>query len=194
MPFLSQKARSAVTTGTGGGYLNPSKIQSGNSVRFALLNDQPLEFYECWGEDASGKPQPFRFAQDPSSEDIETEMGSDYSRRMNREGTAPEAVKFAIAAPVYNYETEAVQILQLSQKSIISELDGISQMEDYANLLEHDFVLGKEGNGLDTKYSLRPVPRKKDSDKIIEAAWTESLEGGFDIERLLTGANPFKEG
>ena len=192
MPFLSQKASSAVAGGTGGGYLNPSKIQSGSSVRFALLSDQPLEFFECWGEAEDGSVKPFRFAEDPSDADIKEEMGDAYSRRLNREGTAPEGVKFAIAAPVYNFDTEGVQIMQLSQKSIIRELDGISQMEDYANLLEHDFVLGKEGNGLNTEYSLRPVPRKKGSDKAIGGAWAEAKDGGFEIGRLLTGENPFK--
>ena len=192
MPFLSQKASSAVAGGTGGGYLNPSKIQSGSSVRFALLSDQPLEFFECWGEAEDGSVKPFRFAEDPSEADIKEEMGDAYSRRLNREGTAPEGVKFAIAAPVYNFDTEAVQIMQLSQKSIIRELDGISQMEDYANLLEHDFVLGKEGNGLNTEYSLRPVPRKKGADKAIGGAWAEAKESGFEIGRLLTGENPFK--
>ena len=140
------------------------------------------------------RAEPFRFAEDPSADDISTEMGDDYTRRQNRDGTAPEPVKFAIAAPVYNFETEAVQIMQLTQKSIIRELDGISQMEDYANLLEHDFVLGKEGNGLNTEYSLRPVPRKKGSEKAIGGAWSEAQESGFDIGRLLTGENPFKEG
>ena len=192
MPFLSQKAVSAVAGGTSGGYLNPSKIQSGSSVRFALLSDQPLEFYECWGEAEDGSLKPFRFAEDPSAKDIKTEMGDDYTRRQNREGTAPEPPKFAIAAPVYNFDTSTVQIMQISQKSIIRELDGISQMEDYANLLEHDFVLGKEGSGLNTEYSLRPVPRKKASDKEIDAAWTEAKDGGFEIGRLLTGENPFK--
>ena len=124
--------------------------------------------------------------------DIEAEMGPDYTRRQNRDGTAPEPAKFALAVPVYNFETEGVQIMQLTQKSIIRELDGISQMEDYANLLEHDFVLGKEGNGLNTEYSLRPVPRKKGSDKAIGGAWTEAKNGGFEIGRLLTGDNPFK--
>ncbi len=36
----------------------PSKIQSGSSVRFALLSDQPLEFYECWGEAEDGSVKP----------------------------------------------------------------------------------------------------------------------------------------
>ena len=47
MPFLSEKASSAVAAGSGGGYLNPSKIQSGTSVRFALLEETPLEFLKC---------------------------------------------------------------------------------------------------------------------------------------------------
>ena len=196
MPFLSKKASSAVAGSGDRPYLNPSKVPSGETVRFALLSDQPIEFYECWGvsTDGNDKKKPFRFVQDPTSEEIEAEMGDNFERRASFDGESAEPSKFAVAAPVYNYTTARVEIIQITQKSILRELDGISQMEDYSNLLEHDFVLGKEGNGLDTKYSLRPVPRKKDSDKTIEAAWTESLEGGFDIERLLTGANPFKEG
>jgi hypothetical protein len=174
MGFISSKNKAAASGGSGGGYLNPSKIQSGGSVRFALLADQPLEFFECWGETAEGSVKPFRFTEDPSPDDIEAEMGPDYSRRMNREGTAPEKVKFAIAVPVYNYETD------------------ISQMEDYADLLSWDFVMGKEGNGLETRYSLRPVPRKKGSQGTIESAWSDAVSGGFDINRILTGENPFK--
>ena len=192
MPFISDKNKSAASGGSGGGYLNPSKIQSGGNVRFALLDDQPLEFFECWGETTDGKSKPFRFAEDPSPEDIEEEMGADYSRRLNREGTAPDKVKFAIAVPVYNYDTSSVQIMQLGQKSLINELDSVSQMEDYADLLAWDFVLGKEGVGLETRYSLRPAPRKKGAQADIETAWTESRDSGFDISRLLTGDNPFK--
>ena len=102
-------------------------------------------------------------------------------------------MKFAIAVPVYNHDTSKVQILQLSQKSIIRELDSISQMEDYSNLLEWDFVLGKEGNGLNTEYSLRAVPRKKNTEPTVQEAWKEVQAGGFDISRLLSGTNPFKE-
>ena len=191
MPFISDKNKSAASGGGGGGYLNPSKIQSGGNVRFALLDDQPLEFFECWGESSEGI-KPFRFAEDPSPEDIEEEMGADFKRRLNREGTAPEKVKFAIAVPVYNYDTSSVQILQLTQKSLINELDSISQMEDYADLVAWDFVLGKDGVGLETRYSLRTAPRKKGAQDDIETAWTEVRDSGFDVSRMLTGDNPYK--
>ena len=194
MPFLSEKASSAVAAGPGGGYLNPSKIQSGTSVRFALLDDNPLEFFEIWGEASDGSVKPFRFRDEPTPDDVQAEFGSDYSRRLNREGSAPEPAKFAIAVPVFNHDAGSVQVLQVSQKSINREFDSISQMDDYSNLLEWDFVLGKEGNGLNTEYSLRAVPRKKGSQDGVNAAWEEAKSSGFDISRLLSGGNPFKEG
>jgi hypothetical protein len=189
MALLSKNAQAAVAGG--GAYLNPSKVAAGSSVRFCLLSDEPLEFYELWAEGSDGKAKPFRFDQDPSPDDIALALG-DYTRRLNREGTGFEAIKFCLALPVYNFETARVEILQLSQKSLIRELDGISQMPDYENILAIDFLLGKEGSGLNTEYKLTPVPRKKGAGKAITEAWEETRSAGFDISRLLDGADPFK--
>ncbi len=194
MAFLSKKASSTVaTTGGGGGYLNPSKIQSGSSVRFALLTDEPLEFWETWGESAEGQLKPFRFAEEPTADDIDVELG-DYTRRQNRDGTGYEMPKFGISVPVYNFDTGSVQVMSLTQKSLIRELDTISQTEDYSQLLDWDFSLGKEGSGLSTEYKLMPLPRKKGSDSAIASAWDAAQAAGFDVNRLLVGGNPFSEG
>jgi hypothetical protein len=189
MGLLSKNAQAAVAGG--GSYLNPSKIAAGSSVRFCLLSEEPLEFYELWGEGPDGKAKPFRFDSEPGPDDITLALG-DYTRRVNREGTGVEPMKFALALPVYNYETARVEVLQLSQKSLIRELDAVSQMEDYSDILAIDFLLGKEGSGLNTEYKLTPVPRKKGADKDITAAWSDVRADGFDIDRLLIGADPFK--
>jgi hypothetical protein len=190
MSFLKNQA--AVTSGEGGGYLNPSKIPSGGSARFALLAEEPLEFYEAWGVTDDGGSRPFRFASDPSPSDIEAEMGPDYTRKMNMDGTAPDPVKFGISVPVYNFESKSIQVLSLTQKSIIREIDQISQMEEYENLMEIDFILSKQGSGLKTEYTLRPVPRKT-SQAVIDKTWDAALTAGFDITRMISGGNPFKE-
>ena len=190
MALLSKSAQAAVSGG--GAYLSPSKIAAGSSVRFALLSDEPLEFYEVWAEGPDGKSKPFRFAYEPSPDDLSFAFG-DFTRRMNRDGTGVEPIKFALALPVYNFEAAQVQILQLGQKSIIRELDAISQMPDYDDLTAIDFILGKEGAGLNTEYKVTPVPRKKGADKDITAAWEDSRAAGFDISRLLEGGDPFKE-
>lgn len=189
MALLSKSAQAAVSGG--GAYLSPSKIASGSSVRFALLSDEPLEFYEVWAEGLDGKSKPFRFASEPSPDDMTIAFG-DFTRRMNREGSGPELIKFALALPVYVFDSAQVQILQLGQKSIIREIDAISQMPDYDDLTAIDFILGKEGAGLNTEYKVTPVPRKKGADKEIAAAWEESRAAGFDISRLLSGGDPFK--
>jgi hypothetical protein len=190
--FLSKSASAAVTNNsTGGGYLSPSKLSDGGSVRFALLSDEPLEFYECWGTAPDGTQKPFRFDYEPTPEDISTELG-DYTPREGRGGPGTADVKFAIAVPVFNYDTGSVQVMSLTQKSILRELDAISQEEDYSELMAWDFTLSKKGTGLTTEYKLRPAPRKKGSQDHIDSAWDESKSNGFDLTRLLTGGSPFK--
>ena len=194
MPFLTEKAKAEVTSTQSGGYINPTKLESGGSVRFALLDDQPLEFYEVWGESGEGKLRPFRFADTPSQEDAEIEMGNEFTRRMNRDGTGVEPAKFGIAVPVFEHDSQEVKIFQATQKGIIKEFDKISQMEDYSDLLAWDFVLSREGTGLKTEYSLRAVPRKKGTSPLIEATFAEQKEKGFEIKELMTGGNPFSPG
>jgi hypothetical protein len=190
--FLSKTASAAVTNNnTGGGYLSPSKLTDGGSVRFALLSEEPLEFYECWGTAPDGSQKPFRFDYEPTPEDITTELGN-YTPREGRGGPNTADVKFAIAVPVFNYEAGTVQVMSLTQKSILRELDAVSQEEDYSDLMAWDFTLSKKGTGLTTEYKLRPAPRKKGSQDTIDTAWEESKSNGFSLERLLTGGNPFK--
>jgi hypothetical protein len=191
MALLSKAASAAVSgSGTGGGYLSLSKLPDGGSVRFALLSDEPLEGYEVWGS-ANGTNKPFRFLEEPTYEDVIAEMG-DFEPREGRGGPGTVDVKFFIALPVFTYDSGKVQVLQITQKSIIKELDQISQMEDYSELLEWDFTVSKKGSGLLTEYTVRPVPRKKGSQEHIDAAWLEAKSEGFDINRLIEGANPFK--
>jgi hypothetical protein len=191
MGFLSKQASASISSSaSGGGYLQVSKLPDGGSVRFALLSDQPLEGYETWGQ-CDGQSKPFRFDYQPTPEDVAAELG-DFEPREGRGGPGTVDIKFFVAMPVYVFDAGKVQVLQLTQKSIIKELDTISQMEDYEDLLAWDFMLSKKGSGLTTEYTLRPAPRKKGSQEHIDAAWLEATAEGFDINRLLTGGNPFK--
>jgi hypothetical protein len=192
MGFLSKAATAAVSSNSSqGGYLNPSKINDGQSVRFALLASIPLEFYECWGQSPDGSNKPFRFDYEPTNEDIKVELGEFVPREKMSGGID---IKFAIAVPVYNFETASVQVLSITQKGIIREFDAISQNEDYADLLAWDFTLSKKGTGINTEYKLLPGPRKKGTQVELDEAWNDAKAAGFALERLLTGGNPFKAG
>jgi len=196
MPFISDRAKkdATATGGTKDGYLNPSSIKDGESTRFALLTDEPLEFFELWGTE-NGNPKarkPFRFADEPTPEDIEVALGGQYARGVTRDGNGYEPVKLAQAVPVYNHDLEKVQVFQWNQKTITNQFDAISQLEDYSDsFLDIDFVLARKGEGKETAYNVQAVPRRKNTAKAMAAAWEEVQENGFDISRLIGGGDPY---
>ena len=196
MPFISSIARedAAASSSTKDDYLNPSGIKGGQKVRFALLAEEPYMFYELWGNHVNDpeKRKPFRFAEEPTPEDISEKLGDDFVSSLSRDGKAMEACRIAHAVPVYNYDLERVQVFAWTQKTITQQFDVISQLEDYADsMTECDFYLSREGQGTDTKYTVQAAPKKKSMVMAVAEAWEAEKE--FDLERLLKGGNPFKE-
>jgi hypothetical protein len=107
----------------------------------------------------------------------------DFEAREGRGGPGTTDIKFAISAPVFNYETGNVQVWSVTQKTIMKELDDISQMEDYdKDLTSIDLIISKEiqANGI-PKYTVRPVPKKKGSQEHITAAWLEARVDGKNL-------------
>ena len=193
MGFLSATASKAVnSTGSGGGYLTASKLGDGESMRFAIVSDEPLEYHTVWGENPEGQKKPFRFSAEPTPSDIQAELG-DFEQRMNYEGTALEKPKFAISCFVFDYQTESIKVLEIGQKGLMKELDALSQSEDYANLQDWDFTISRTGMKLNTEYRIVPGPRKKGMEEKIEAAKADADSKGYDIKQLLVGGNPFGE-
>ena len=188
-----QEVTSSKQSGAGGGYLNPSKIPDGGSVKFHITSEEELGFWELWAEDKDGNSKPFRFDSDPSADEIEAELGKNYSRRMNREGTGVEPPKFCAAFAVFDYDTESIKVMQLSQRSLQNELSSIAQDEDFSDFDNVDFKLSREGKMLETRYVLRPISAKPGNRDKAMAAMERAVKEGFDINRLLKGGNPFKE-
>jgi hypothetical protein len=191
MGFLSQQASATVNGGGSqtGGYLSASKLTDGGQMRFAIVSEGPLEYWTVWGE-FEGQKKPFRFTDIPSPSDIEMELG-DFKQREKLDGSGLEQPKFAISLFVFDYQSETIKVLELVQKGLIKELDGISQEEDYADLNAWDFTITRKGLSLNTEYTLRPAPRKKGFDEKIAEAWSAAQADGYDITRLIGGGNPF---
>ena len=192
MSFIPKQHSDALKAGgSRNDYLSPSKVKADGQVRFAILANEPLCYFEVWGEDETGKGKPFRFAEEATADEIEQEMGANYTRRCKDDGTE-EPQKFALAMPIYNFDVKRIQVLSMTQKGLQKELDEISQVEEYGDMTEWDFIMTKAATVSPDMYGLRPVPRKKDSQAAIDAAWNEAVTNGFDITRLLTGGHPFK--
>ncbi len=192
MSFIPKQHSDALKAGgSRNDYLSPSKVKADGQVRFTIMANEPLCYFEVWGEDETGKGKPFRFAEEATADEIEQEMGANYTRRCKDDGTE-EPQKFALAMPIYNFDVKRIQVLSMTQKGLQKELDEISQVEEYSDMTAWDFVMTKSATVSPDMYGLRPVPRKKGTQEAIDAAWNEAVTNGFDITRLLTGGHPFK--
>jgi hypothetical protein len=194
MGFISTKASKIAAGGGGGtgGYLTASKLGDGESMRVAILSEEPLEYFTVWGENESGTKKPFRFTSEPSPSEIEEELG-EFKQRMNYEGTELEKPKFGLSFFVFDYADEKVKVFEITQKTLMKELDGISQSEDYEDFAAWDMVFSRTGLKMATEYKILPGPRKKGMQPKIDSVWEEAQGKGFDLQQLLTGGSPFGE-
>jgi len=194
MPFLSKTASTALNSNSSGstGYL---KIKDKTEVRFTILEEHPMEFYEVWATNPDNKEdrRTFRWDYQPTPEDVLAELGN-YVADEKYDQPGSQNVKFTLACPVFNYGTGTVQVYSFSQTTIMKEIDAISQMEDFdKDITTVDLVINYDKSRPPSQmYIVRPVPKKKGTEATVAAAWIDAQEKGFDITRLLNQGNPFK--
>ena len=119
-------------------YLRYTKLDQGKPANFCLLEQDPLEYWLVWGvakENDSMKP--FRFLEQPSQEDIDLELGSDYVQSMNYDKTAVRKPSQCLCWPVYNWDAERVQVLEVSHISLARQFAKYGLNKKYnRNLLD----------------------------------------------------------
>lgn len=95
------------------------------------------------------------------------------------------------AFPVYNYDLKQVQIAIISQKSIQEEIHGLVMDPSWGSPVGpdgYDLVITRKGETKnDTEYSLRPAPKEKLSEDIMNL-YVENMP---DMRKFMQGENPF---
>jgi len=84
------------------------------------------------------------------------------------------------AVVVYNYATEAIQILEVTQKGIQKYILGLVNDSDWGKPQGYDLVVTREGDGLATKYTVAANPHKDMPADIVE----EYKKSGITAESL----------
>lgn len=90
------------------------------------------------------------------------------------------------AFAVWNYQTKSVQILELTQKSIMSALK-IKIDNRKGDAKGNDFIITRQGEGLDTEYDV-DVAEAEPINPEIEAAYKAKP---IKLEALYDGSDPF---
>jgi hypothetical protein len=150
------------------------KFEQGDN-RFRILCS-PILGWEYWVTDSEGKRKPLRKRMEQPFSTLEVEE--------------PESIKHFWAMVVYNYNTEKIQILEITQKGIQKILRALAKDKDWGTPVQtYDIVVNKTGEKLETKYEVLPKPIKKIDPGIVAAY--EALN--INLHALYDGADPFAD-
>lgn len=142
------------------------KIQQGeNKIR---ILSQPILGWEEWTKDK----KPVRYH---------------YDKKPDKPLNPKEPPRHFWAFIVWNYNEEAIQILQVTQAGIRKGLEALCKDSDWGEPYHYDIKIIKEGEEMKTKYMVNPLPHKPISSHIIEAFNEKPIK----LEALFDGDDPF---
>lgn len=153
------------------------KFQEGiNTFR---IFDKPVLGNEFWTTTADGKKSPVRRKLGVPILDSEKER--------NDKGEIIEPKHFW-AMKVWNYKEQSVQILEITQKTIIKSLISYIENPKWGNPNGYDISVTKKGNGKETEYFTDHDPKEEVPDEIKDQVNSVSV----NLEALFTNEDPFK--
>lgn len=141
------------------------KIQEGEN-RIRILT-RPVFGWEDWQDK---KPLRFEFDKKPA-----------------KPIDPKKPIKHFWAFIVYNYAEEQIQIMHITQASIRKSIEALCNDKDWGAPFSYDIKIKKIGEGMNTEYSVNPIPHKPIDPSIIAAF----KERPCDLEALFTGEDPF---
>lgn len=149
---------------------NYMKLQQGEN-RFRILS-KPLLGFQGWKTGPQGERIVERW---PNTE-----------KRVTTEYDDGKAKHFW-AMVVWNYNEEAIQVLEITQASIQKAILAIARDPDWGDPFGFDIKITRKGEKLETEYSVNPVPHSKVSEAVQEAY----MEKPVNLEALFEGEDPF---
>lgn len=100
----------------------------------------------------------------------------------------PSSVKHFWAFVVYNYDDDCVQIMEITQVSIMKQLLALVENSKWGDPKNYDVTISKSGEKLETRYTVIPNPHSELSPEIkSEYANTE-----LSLDALFDGEDPFE--
>lgn len=98
-------------------------------------------------------------------------------------------IKHFWAFPVWNYQTETIQILEITQKTIMKDIKGLVDNPKWGLPMQYDIAITRTGEGLETEYSTQGEPPiEEPNDEIME----KFMEKTIDLEKLYSNEDPFE--
>jgi len=142
-------------------YFKPEKGE--NKIR---ILSKPIMGWEDWKDN-----KPIRFHMDKKPIPQDPEKG----------------VKHFWAFIVYNYNAKAIQIYNVTQASVRKSIETLCKDSDWGAPYFYDIKIMKSGDGMDTEYTVNPLPHKPISEEVVKLFH----ERPINLEALYDGNDPF---
>lgn len=159
-------------------------VQGKNRIRFI---SNPVSGFVFFGkvkrDDGTESVKPYRRRESEGEFSLEEMINRDV--RMKPDGEI-EGQKYFVMGLVYNYQKEKLQVLEITQKSILKALKSYVESEEYGHPSGYDLTIEKKGDGLNTEYTVVVSPPKPLSAEI------ENLIGetSCDLQKIFDGEYP----
>ncbi len=147
---------------TGGNFM---KLQNGEN-KFRILS-KPIIGWLDWKD-----KKPLRFA---------------FNNKPDKPIDPKKPIKHFWAMVVWNYSECKIQILEITQSGIQKSIINLTNDADWGSPYSYDIKINRSGDGLDTEYSVNPIPHKVISDEIKQAYNDKPC----DLQMLFAGEDPF---
>lgn len=147
------------------------RLQEGRNV-FRVLGSA-ITGWVYWN--TAGKP--VRLKERPAGRPVD----------IRTENDGKESVKHFWAFPVWNYAENMVQVLEVTQKQIMSGIKDLIDDEAWGDPKQYDIAVTRNGSGFDTEYLTKGIPHKTLDPKIL----AEFEKNPVSLGALFEGGDPF---
>ena len=102
----------------------------------------------------------------------------------------PQKIKHFWAFIVWNYALNSIQIMEITQSTIQSNIKTLIDNKKWGFPQGYDITIVRDGEGLDTSYSVVPSPHSE-----VEQSILDEYNSGknINLEALYDGNSPFEE-
>lgn len=150
---------------------NYCRLEEGDNI-FRVLSSA-ITGWEWWIDDPEnkGKRKPMRVKDQA---DVPADFGQD--------------TKHFWAFIVYNRNKEQVQILELTQRTIMTAIERLVANEKWGDPKEYDLNVSRTGKELDTSYTTMPEPKEELDPGVVRMY----KDMNINLSALFEGKDPFK--
>ena len=161
---------------------NYVKFEEGET-KIRILTD-PVMGNQWWDTvvvDGKDKLQPIRL-------DATKEIPADIIVRDKDKSDPDFRISHFWAMVVWNYNESRIQILEITQKTIMNKIENLLVSEDWGDPKGYDLTIVKSGEKLETKYDVIPTPPAEVAGEITKAHGETPVK----LEALFENVDPFE--